>query len=142
LYFFLYTCRYFSLYTIYKLEQIFTDFCGSLCGLSISPSCILYIMSGIYKPGKNMEFGHCWYMKSVFCKCTNNDQIPYFCQVYISLTLYIRCMKVKLIVHTRIHCITSSQVKCFLSADYNMIYKCIYHYTVPLIRNMKERLSF
>ena len=20
-----------------------------------------------YKPGKNMEFGHCWYMKSVFC---------------------------------------------------------------------------
>ena len=47
-----------------------------------------------------------------YCKilisCTNNDQIPYFC-----LTLYIRCMKVKLIVHTRIHCITSSQVKCF-----------------------------
>ena len=32
---------------------------------------------------------------------------------FISLTLYIRCMKVKLIVHTRIHCITSSQVKCF-----------------------------
>ena len=41
---------------------------GCVCGLSISPSCIL---SGnyklFYKPGKNMEFGHCWYMKSVFC---------------------------------------------------------------------------
>ena len=44
----------------------------------------------------------------ILISCTNNDQIPYFC-----LALYIRCMKVKLIVHTRIHCITSSQVKCF-----------------------------
>ena len=58
-----------------------------------------------------------------YCKilisCTNSDQIPYFCQVYIP-DIYIRCMQVKLIVHTRIHCITSSQVKCFLSA-------CVHH---------------
>ena len=35
---------------------------------------------------------------------------------FISLTLYIRCMKVKLVVHTRIHCITSytSQVFFYL----------------------------
>jgi hypothetical protein len=62
---------------------------GSLCGLSISPSWLKslmnfhfifsypdyskpdliasYIYCQGYKPGRNMEFGHCWYMKSVFC---------------------------------------------------------------------------
>ena len=34
-----------------------------------------------------------------------NEHIPYFCQVYIPDIIYK--------VHTRIHCITSSQVKCF-----------------------------
>jgi hypothetical protein len=50
------------------------------------------------------------------CKILQNTDFMYQQwpnSIFISLTLYIRCMKVKLIVHTRIHCISSSQVKCF-----------------------------
>jgi hypothetical protein len=60
---------------------------------------------------------------------------------FISLTLYIRCMKVKLIVHTRIHCITINNNGSYYSNKENIIilYRHVYIYN---IRTLSVNIKF